>query len=388
VCNDTVQYSYATATLVDQTSGATTTLLAKTCTKTGQWVQVTSGALTAGDSVTLTLSNQGEVYQSDYGYTLYDNVQLTGCNGSGGGSGGSSAGGSGGGSAGGSGGGSAGGSGGGSGVGSGSSGSVGPTGGTVDHLYFAVIGDTRPYNIDDTANYPTAIIDNIYKEIQALSPQPQFVVATGDYMYANISAGTAQPQVNDYMAARQAYTGTFFPAMGNHECDGYTADNCTSFTQSDNIKAFMSSMITPLGLSVPYYEVDINGLKGDFTSKLLVIACNYWNTAQQSWLTSALARPTTYTILARHEDSGATTGPCVNTVETMMKNATYNLSLVGHSHTFSVNASTKEIIVGNGGVQQTAVPYGFATFEELNGSFQIKQYDQSTGLSINTYTVQ
>ena len=213
-------------------------------------------------------------------------------------------------------------------------------------------------------------------------------MATGDYMYANISAGTAQPQVNDYMAARAAYSGTFFPAMGNHECDGYTADNCTSFTQSDNIKAFMSSMITPLGLSVPYYEVDINGLKGDFTSKMLVIACNYWNTAQQSWLTSALAKSTTYTILVRHEDSTATTGPCVNTVETLMKSATYNLSLVGHSHTFSVDASTKEIIIGNGGVQQTAVPYGFATFEELNGSFQIKQYDQSTGLSINTYTVQ
>ena len=91
VCNDTVQYSYATATLLDNTSGATTTLLPKTCAKTGQWVQVTSGALAAGDSVTLTLANQGEVYQSDYGYTLYDNVQLTGCGGSAGGSGGGSA---------------------------------------------------------------------------------------------------------------------------------------------------------------------------------------------------------------------------------------------------------------------------------------------------------
>ena len=126
-CNDKVQYAWAAATLADNTSGATATLLANTCTNSGQWVQVTSGALIPGDSVTLTLSTKGEVYQSDYNYTLFDDVQLT-TSGAGGGSGGGSAGGSGGGSAGGSGGGSAGGSGGGSAGGSGG-GSAGGSGG-------------------------------------------------------------------------------------------------------------------------------------------------------------------------------------------------------------------------------------------------------------------
>ena len=78
VCNDTVTYAWATATLADVTAGTTATLLPKTCTKTGQWVKVTSGALTASHRMTLTLSNQGEVYRTNYGYTLYDDVQLSG----------------------------------------------------------------------------------------------------------------------------------------------------------------------------------------------------------------------------------------------------------------------------------------------------------------------
>ena len=84
VCNDTVKYAWASATLKDNTAGTTATLLPNTCAKTGQWVQVTSAALTAGHSMTLTLANQGEVFQTQYGYTLYDDVSLSGGGGGGG----------------------------------------------------------------------------------------------------------------------------------------------------------------------------------------------------------------------------------------------------------------------------------------------------------------
>src|SRR5207245_2657438 len=43
-------------------------------------------------------------------------------------------------------------------------GSIGPNGGTVSSLYFAVVGDTRPGNIDATSSYPTAIITKIYQD--------------------------------------------------------------------------------------------------------------------------------------------------------------------------------------------------------------------------------
>ena len=77
-CNDTVRYASASATLKDNTAGTTATLLPATCTKTGKWVQVTSGALTAGHSLTLTLANKGDVYKTFYNYTLFDDVQLAG----------------------------------------------------------------------------------------------------------------------------------------------------------------------------------------------------------------------------------------------------------------------------------------------------------------------
>jgi len=399
-CNDTVQYAYASATLLDSTSGASQTLLANTCTNTGQWVQVTSSALVPGDTVTLTLSSKGEVYQSNSNYTLFDNVAILtnapgggsgggSAGGSGGGSGGGSAGGSAGGCGGGSAGGSAGGSGGGSagGSGGGSGGGVTITGGSVDHLYFAVVGDSRPANIDDTANYPSAIISKIYEEINSLNPRPQFVVGTGDYMYANTTTNTAQPQAALYMQARANFAGPFFPAMGNHECDGYTADNCTSLTQSDNIKAFMGTILAPNNQTNPYYSIPINSLDGSWTAKFIFVACNAWSSTEQSWLTSTLAQSTTYTILARHEPKAASTGPCVSAAESAMSASSYNVSLVGHTHEFSGSASTKEIIVGNGGAPLDAGNYGFTTVERLSTGWQIKNYDYSTVLPTTTYTI-
>ncbi len=73
VCPDTVTYDWATATLKDNTSGTTTTILAKTCVSNSGWVQVSAG-VTAGHSVTLTLISHDDDYSADPTYTLYDDV--------------------------------------------------------------------------------------------------------------------------------------------------------------------------------------------------------------------------------------------------------------------------------------------------------------------------
>ena len=75
-CNDTITYDWATATLKDNTTGTTTTILAKTCTNTATWVQA-SAAATGGHSVTLTLSNHDDNNAGDPTYTLYDDVAIT-----------------------------------------------------------------------------------------------------------------------------------------------------------------------------------------------------------------------------------------------------------------------------------------------------------------------
>src|ERR1700722_11810437 len=83
---------------------------------------------------------------------------------------------------------------------------IGPTGGSVALLNFAVIGDTRPANYDDTAGYPSSIIQEIFQNIEAKSPHPDFVVATGDYMNTTPGKGTAAPQAALYMKAAKAYS--------------------------------------------------------------------------------------------------------------------------------------------------------------------------------------
>jgi hypothetical protein len=52
-------------------------------------------------------------------------------------------------------------------------------------------------NLDDTAGYPTAIIQQIWSEVEAENPKPSFAVTTGDYMFA-ATTGTDNPSsLND-----------------------------------------------------------------------------------------------------------------------------------------------------------------------------------------------
>ncbi|HEY2515728.1 MAG TPA: hypothetical protein VGI39_32890 [Polyangiaceae bacterium] len=74
-CPDTVTYDWATATLKDNTAGKTTTLLAKTCVRTGAWTQMT-GSVTAGHSYTLTLTSHDDDYAGDPTLTLFDDVTV------------------------------------------------------------------------------------------------------------------------------------------------------------------------------------------------------------------------------------------------------------------------------------------------------------------------
>jgi hypothetical protein len=75
-CPDTVQYDWATATLRDNTTGTTTTLLPRTCVNpTSGWRQVTH-AVTSGHSYTLTLTSRDDNYPGDPTYTLFDDASV------------------------------------------------------------------------------------------------------------------------------------------------------------------------------------------------------------------------------------------------------------------------------------------------------------------------
>jgi hypothetical protein len=265
-------------------------------------------------------------------------------------------------------------------------GTVGPNGGTVNRLYFAVVGDTRPSVEDDTANYPTAIITKIYQDIEALSPRPQFVVTTGDYQFARPTGSEGAKQVALYVTARNAFNGTVFPVMGNHECTGATATNCTGPT--NNLTAFTNLLLQPIGQTDPYYAVQINDVGGAWTSKFIFTACNMWSTTQQSWLQTQLAMPTTYTFVVRHMPLSSN-GPCNTAMDPIVRGATLDGFLVGHTHTVYFSSSNKQLVEGVGGAPITSTAnYGFATIEKNVGSgFTVRQYDYQTVQVINTYTL-
>jgi len=76
-CPDSVTYDWATATLKDNVTGTTTTILAKVCTATAVWTQVnTNVASNAGHSVTLTLANHDDNFAGDPTFTYFDDVSV------------------------------------------------------------------------------------------------------------------------------------------------------------------------------------------------------------------------------------------------------------------------------------------------------------------------
>ena len=76
-CPDTVTYDWATATLKDNATGTTTTLLAKTCSNAGTTVtNSTSVTANAGHSVTLTLTSHDDNYAADPTFTTFSNVTV------------------------------------------------------------------------------------------------------------------------------------------------------------------------------------------------------------------------------------------------------------------------------------------------------------------------
>lgn len=276
-----------------------------------------------------------------------------------------------------------GGGGGGSGMGSGSS--------TVTDLRFGIVGDTRPPNPGDTTGYPTAIITKIYQDLEAESPKLPFVISTGDYMFAD-TASEVTAQLALYMGARNHYSGTQYPAMGNHECTGATASNCgtgNSDGMTANYTQFISTMLAPISMPTPYYTKNINAADNSWTAKFVFVACNAWNTAQGTWLTTELAKPTTYTFVVRHEGTNAVSQTSCSQSQTIIDAYPLTLLIVGHTHTYSHYSSTKEVVVGIGGAPLTSgTDYGYAVVaRNADGTLTVTVYNYQSHAVIDTFKI-
>src|SRR5207247_11106396 len=139
-------------------------------------------------------------------------------------------------------------------------------------------------------------------------PKPQFVVATGDYVFADPWGSQGAKQLALYKEAMAKYSGPVFGAMGNHECTSLSQVNCSNWDTAI-FQSYRAALVTPLGYSKPYYTVPFSGADGSWSAKLIVLACSDWDATQRDWLAGELAKPSTYTLVARHHPTG---GPCTN----------------------------------------------------------------------------
>jgi hypothetical protein len=225
--------------------------------------------------------------------------------------------------------------------------------------------------------YPTSIITKLFQDVEASSPRPPFILGTGDYQFSSTGSGSyAQQQIGIYMTARGNYNGTFFPAMGNHECgvangcSGSTDCNCgpgTSGGSPPNFTEFMGQMLGPISQSSPYYSFNVNATDNSWTAKFVITAANSWTSAQQSWLQTTMAVKTTYTFIVRHEASDATPPlPAgVAAIDTAIANYPYTLMINGHAHTYYYYwGNPNKVTIGNGGAPLTSKTYGYGIFSQ------------------------
>jgi hypothetical protein len=268
-------------------------------------------------------------------------------------------------------------------------GAVGPNGGTLSRLLFAVVGDTRPPVINDTKAYPTGVATAIYKQIEAATPRPAFAVSTGDYLFSSANGSAGAPQLDLYVAARSHYSGVLFPAMGNHECTGATSSNCgpgTADGVTANYQAFVSKLLAPIGKTSPNYSVEIAAPDASWTSKLVFVAGNAWSAADSAWLEATLSKPTTYTFIVRHEPKEASQAPGCRDSEPIMARHPYTLAIVGHTHLYA-RTGPRQVTIGNGGAPLVGGgDYGFALVQQrADGAIQVDMIDYATGLADESF---
>ncbi len=261
--------------------------------------------------------------------------------------------------------------------------------GQLPTLAFGLVGDTRPPFYDLTSDYPSQIIGTIFTDLAQASPPIAFVASTGDYMFADPLFAQAVPQAELYVDAGTFFPGPIFPAMGNHECDSaVTSDNCFGDDTSDpNFAAYLTVIMTGFGLpsTNPYFMVTYGSSDptNPWNAKFIYTAANCWDDGQLSWFTAALAVPTTYTFIVRHEPtSNAGGAPGVAPTDTALATAPFTLKLTGHSHSYSYDEANNEVINGLGGAALDTGytgTYGYVICRQRpDNAIQCSQYDYDT----------
>ena len=264
-------------------------------------------------------------------------------------------------------------------------GTVGPTGGTVDRLFFAFTGDTRPSNADDTANYPIATVNNIFARVAAADVE--FAIDLGDHMYIVNQPADAVVQMGYYTAAaKQLGARPLFMTLGNHDCG---AGNCAYNPMDPNYLAYMAAL-KPISDS-PYYAFTVATRSGP--ARFVIISDNFTGNLF-TWLEQTLTdadATARYTIVCRHHPRKSPQQSTMLTEATLARHK-YSLFLTGHYHQYQhdlVNdPSGRTVVYGLGGVPSSGPDWGYGTVQQgLDDRLYVTVYDASSDTPTDRWSV-
>jgi hypothetical protein len=269
-------------------------------------------------------------------------------------------------------------------------GQVGPSGGTVDRLYFGFTGDTRPAQCD--GSYPQSVINGIFTGLK--NQQAQFVIDQGDHMFNCLGGPTgAAAQIADYLSAASIFGKTVFMTMGNHECTGESTSLCSTLGSdgtNTNYSAYMNAM-RKLGFQVPYYRFDVMTASG--LAVFLVVADDVWDSTEEAWLTQQLTDADAhakYTFVSKHHPDGNTDHPEFQTIFNLVTSHKYTLFFTGHTHEYRRERSKPRVmVIGCGGAPLAGSSFfGYGTaLQNADDSITVNVYDQATGNVMDSFSV-
>jgi hypothetical protein len=253
-------------------------------------------------------------------------------------------------------------------------------------------GDTRPPACEDTANYPTPIIDAIADQWRAKSAQ--FAVDMGDHMYVcNNDGAIAQQHMALYTQALARFGSTYFMTEGNHECMGLGSGYCPTGSPNVNFQAFLQAL-APVS-STPYYSVNIQTSLGLAT--FVFVADNSWDSAQQGWLDQTLTQADTqakYTIVVKHHPAGDSSVAANAQIVQVIRNHKFALLLTGHAHYYKhpTTDNGRDVVMGTGGAPLRSVTsgafHGFGMVDQLpSGQLQVTIYDLNSSSPFDQFSV-
>jgi hypothetical protein len=269
-------------------------------------------------------------------------------------------------------------------------GPVGPTGGTVDRLFFGFTGDTRPVACDGP--YPQAVANNIFLQMKAKGVE--FAIDQGDHIFncmGQLSGATEQ--MNAYLSAAALLEKTVYMTMGNHECTGATQKLCSlaSFGSNANYTAYMASL-QKLGFDKPYYRADVMTNSG--LAVFIVIADDVWDAAQETWLNQQLTdadAKARYTFVSKHHPDGNNDHPEFQHIYDLVRAHKYTLFFTGHTHEYRrQRRDPRALVVGIGGA-----PLGFGggfwgygtALQGQDDRIYVTIYDQASNNVVDQFDV-